>query len=57
MGGLGGMDDLQNGWNGKNPEEWVKYDWNKPPEPQLVTFRDFVGVDIASISKKTAVKN
>ena len=34
----------------------VKYDWNKPPEPQLVPFRDFVGVNIAPVSKKTAVK-
>ena len=29
----------------------------KPPEPQLVTFRDFVGVDIAPVSIKTAVKS
>ena len=43
-------------WNGKNPWEWVKYDWNEPPEPQLVPFPDFVGVNIASVSKKTAVK-
>ena len=40
----------------KNPWEWVKYDWNEPPEPQLVPFRDFVGVNIAPVSKKTAVK-
>jgi hypothetical protein len=27
-----------------------------PPQPQLVGFRDFVGVDIAPVSKRTAVK-
>ena len=32
------------------------YDWNEPPEAQLVHFRDFVGVNIAPVSKKTAVK-
>ena len=56
MGGFGGVDDLQKGWNGKNPWEWVKYDWNEPPEQQLVPFHDFVGVNIAPVSKKTAVK-
>ena len=33
-----------------------KYDWNEPPQPQLVGFHDFDGVDIAPVSKKTAVK-
>ena len=28
----------------------------KPPEPQLVTFCDFVGVNIAPVSKKTVAK-
>jgi hypothetical protein len=46
----------ENGWNGKNPWEWVKYDWNEPPQPQLVVFCDLVGVDIAPVSKKSAVK-
>ena len=36
----------------KSPKEWVKYDWNKTPQPQLVGFRDFVGVSIAPVSKK-----
>ena len=35
---------------------YVKYDWNEPPEPQLVPFCDFVGVNIAPVTKKTAVK-
>ena len=56
LGGLEGVDDLWKAWNGKNPWEWVKYDWNEPSEPQLVPFRDFVGVNIAPVSKKTAVK-
>ena len=32
------------------------YDWKQPPQPQMVGFCDFVGVDIAPVSKKTAVK-
>ena len=32
------------------------YDRNEPPQLQLVGFCDFVGVDIAPVSKKTAVK-
>ena len=40
----------------KNPQKWVKYDLNEPPQPQLVGFRNLVGVGIAPLSKKTAVK-
>ena len=29
---------------------------NEPPQPQFVVFFDLVGVDIAPVSKKTAVK-
>ena len=42
--------------NGKNPYEWVKYDWDEPPQPQLLRFCDLVGVGIAPVSTKTAVK-
>ena len=35
----------------------LKYDRNEPPQPQLVGFRDLVGVGIAPVSKKTAVKS
>ena len=34
-----------------------KYDWNEPPQPQMVGFRDLVGVGIAPVSKTTAVKS
>ena len=33
------------------------YDWNELFQPQLVGFCDFVGVDIAPVSKKSAVKS
>ena len=36
--------------------EWVKYEWNGPPQPQTVGFCDLVGTGIAPVSKKTAVK-
>ena len=32
------------------------YDWNQPPQLQLVGFLDLVEIDIAPVSKKTAVK-
>ena len=34
----------------------IKYDWNEPPQPQLAGLRNSVGVGIAPVSKKTAVK-
>ena len=33
----------------------VKYEWNGPPQPQMVGFRDLVGTGIAPVSKKPAV--
>ena len=41
---------------GQNPWEWVKYEWNGPPQPQMVGFCDLVGTGIAPVSKKVAVK-
>ena len=42
--GFGGVDDLK------------KYEWNGPPQPQMVGFCDLVGTDFAPVSNKTAVK-
>ena len=33
-----------------------KFEWNGPPQPQMVSFCDLVGVGIAPVSKITAVK-
>ena len=33
-----------------------KYEWNGPRQPQMVEFCDLVGVGIAPVSKKPAVK-
>ena len=36
-------------------QEWVKYEWNGPLQPQMVGFCDLVGVGIAPVPKKPAV--
>ena len=33
-----------------------EYEWNGPPQQQMVRFCNLVGTDIAPVSKKTAVK-
>ena len=37
-------------------EKPLNNEWNGLPQPQMVGFRDLVGVGIAPVSKKTAVK-
>ena len=35
---------------------WVKFEWNRLPQPQTVKFRDLVGIGIATVSKKLLLK-
>ena len=56
LGGLGAWMTFKNPEMDKTLKNGVKYDWNESPQPQLVWFCDLVGVGIAPVSKKTAVK-
>ena len=53
---FGGFGGVEKDWNGKTPYEWVKYEWNGPPQLQMFGFRNLIGTGIAPVSKKTAVK-
>ena len=56
LGGFWGRGWTLKTWNGQKSLEWVKYDWNGSPQPQMVGFSDLVGTSIAPVSKKAAVK-